>query len=141
MEKHIIQKLLEKSADNKLTTYSGRGMFGQECLAVVTEQSMQYVCADLIKAAGKTLSPQEQDELVEALRSMRQDQLRRDSCVFYFPGIKYVNDEDLDEKLDEVKEALDTINECLGGCDVDQLKQLLKMLNPVVELTSKFRCE
>ncbi len=67
--------------------YSGRGMFGKECLAFTAERetSSFAVAADLMAAAidaGEDFV----EPLIKAMRGIRTDSLGR-GTVFYFPRV------------------------------------------------------
>lgn len=81
-----LQDIIEM-AGYETRTYSGRGMFGKECLAFTadSETSSFAVAADLMAAAidaGEDfIAP-----VIEAMRGIRTDSLGR-GTVFYFPGV------------------------------------------------------
>ena len=65
--------------------YSGRGMYGKECLAFTADGEEFAVAADLMEAAldaGEDfIAP-----VLAAMRGIRTDSLGR-GTVFYFPGV------------------------------------------------------
>ncbi len=65
-------------------SYSGRGMYGKECLAVSCENPVETVL-DVIWAASNI---QEVERVVTALRGSRTDSLGR-SEVLYFPNVEW----------------------------------------------------
>lgn len=83
---HIVQSLFNRLG-YEVCSYSGRGMYGQSCLAAfVFTDHLGKICADLLEAAqSKNLS-----ELVVAFRMMRTDNMGRQTVV-YFPDIQYFN--------------------------------------------------
>jgi len=81
-----LQNIIEM-AGYETRTYSGRGMFGKECLAFTAERetSSFAVAADLMAAAidaGEDfIAP-----VIEAMRGIRTDSLGL-GTVFYFPSV------------------------------------------------------
>ena len=83
---HTIQKLLSQK-EYEVRSYSGRGMYGQYCLATtILHSSIGEVCADLLEVAEQ----HELADLVSAFRSLRTDNMGNGTVV-YFPGIKYID--------------------------------------------------
>jgi hypothetical protein len=85
-------------------SYSGRGMYGEECLAVTLEvgQTPFRFFADMLDQVASLVSSgmngEETDHLLDAissleacLRSAQTDSMGRGTVV-YFPGTKYVED-------------------------------------------------
>ena len=80
-KKHLLQRFLE--ADGlQCQSYSGRGMSGQTCLAVVTP------LGDLMAAVACTTELNSED-ICEAVRGIRFDALGYDT-IYYFPEIPFV---------------------------------------------------
>jgi len=81
-----LQDIIEM-AGYETRSYSGRGMYGKECLAFTTERetSSFAVAADLIAAAidaGEDFI----EPVLAAMRGVKTDSLGR-GAVFYFPSI------------------------------------------------------
>lgn len=101
MEKHIVQILLEAfleedgpgNRDIKLMSYSGRSMYGKECLAVTGFSGVGDVAGAVFHALSLYApSPESEDDLQDlasSFKGCRQDSLGHDKVV-YFPDVKYV---------------------------------------------------
>ena len=111
MEKHIIQTLLESTIEDagpdspiSLRSYSGRCMYGADCLGV-TAEDVTVVYKELISALlnGAKLDRFQKTEIMDALEGVRTDNMGRDQIV-YFPGIEFVDggEQDESESEDEV---------------------------------------
>lgn len=73
-----------ESAGYQTRTYSGRGMYGKECLAVsLHDVSEQEFYADLIEKTDGSDAKQ----VSSALRNARMDNLGR-GTILYFPSIQ-----------------------------------------------------
>ncbi len=100
MAKHKIQVLAE-GAELDVRSYSGRGMYGRECLAIEGASAMDIIASMLEKISEEGDDAAEAaSDLSEALRRSSQDSMGRD-MVLYFPHIKFVGEEDEDEDEDE----------------------------------------
>lgn len=103
-KKHPLQVMIESSdGDLRPQSYSGRGMYGKQCLAVVGVHA-GAVFSDLIGTAlyGE-FSTDEKDAIVMALCDVRQDSLGHDTVV-YFPRVEYVGgsgNADADDEEDD----------------------------------------
>ncbi len=99
--KHVIQEFFEDtSEDFELRKYSGRGMYGKECVGIITPslakfmahvmQSLQY------KLDSLEFDPDSTDEVVgnlaQAFKHMRTDSMGLDTIV-YFPNMEFVGEE------------------------------------------------
>lgn len=93
-ERSPLQDLLEKMSTRwaeqgmrmDVRSYSGRGMFGEECLAAVIDDLPRFM-QDLVEMA-MALDQKSKDSVVDALGKYRQDQMGH-GLVVYFPGILY----------------------------------------------------
>lgn len=91
-KEHHFQKMCEYSSF-LMRSYSGRCMYGKECLAVDLERkSVGEFFATLFEDMNDQ-QPSEEDKeaFAEALRSHRTDHLGR-GIIIYFPDIPYTDD-------------------------------------------------
>jgi len=88
------QELL-RSAELSPMSYSGRGMMGKRCLAVVTKSQGKLFSSVLTAIVDQGLSPADINDYAEAFESMRSDSMGHD-IVFYFPTVEFDEDEDED---------------------------------------------
>ena len=111
MAKHIMQEAVE-DAGYETRSYSGRGMFGKECLGVEVDRgSMGSFIADVIDTLHSRVDSSGDDEEAEAevddafdavaqgFRRMNTDSMGLGS-ILYFPGVPF-EDEDADDDEDE----------------------------------------
>lgn len=84
---HALESLSNEDDSFRVSSYSGRGMHGTECLSVSCSRIgplvagvMRYLPLD----RGSDV-----DQVAEAFEDLAQDSLGR-GIVVYFPGIKYV---------------------------------------------------
>jgi hypothetical protein len=98
--KHKVQELAE-GAELDVRSYSGRGMYGRECLAIEGSSAMDIMASLLerISEEGEDAAEAASD-LSEALRRSSQDSMGRD-MVLYFPGIPFVSEDADEEDNDE----------------------------------------
>jgi hypothetical protein len=85
------QEVLE-DAGYETRDYSGRGMCGQKCLAVVTSDSIGQIFSEVLYQ----LSSKDEDsnlhfDCAKAFKKMCSDNMGHD-MVYYFPGISYENE-------------------------------------------------
>lgn len=86
--KSNLQNLIEL-ASYEARSYSGRAMYGKECIAVDLDGSAFEFFADLLHYAEED---SDRECLEEALRAARTDQMGRGTVV-YFPGTEYFDDD------------------------------------------------
>ena len=99
MAKHKIQVLAE-GAELDVRSYSGRGMYGRECLAIEGSSAMDIIASMLEKISEEDEDAAEAaSDLSEALRRSSQDSMGRD-MVLYFPHIKFEEEGEEDEEED-----------------------------------------
>lgn len=99
MDKHTLQLLLERTdlADN-LRSYSGRAMYGKECLGVdVPQGGLGGFVADVIDAAVEWTQDEpdgdrDMGDVAQAFRDMRTDSMGLGTIV-YFPRVPFVGDD------------------------------------------------
>lgn len=91
--KHPLQRLLE-SAEVEVIPYSGRAMYGKQCLATVASG----VLSKLVEAClyqGEYMVRSDKQAIVDAMRQVRTDSLGHDT-VTYFPNVEHIDeDEDM----------------------------------------------
>lgn len=97
MKEFSLQDLLEAS-DLCPFSYSGRSMYGKNCLAVTLDTGGPLsLAAQLLEAARDRLTDETEasvetlDNLIEVLQSARTDAMGR-GTVFYFPEIPFVSE-------------------------------------------------
>ena len=96
---------LEKILYNlpKMTTYSGRGMFGKRCVAFYTSSISEFFSCLFVSASGIRHNV---EEISEFILNMHYDQLGRD-LIIYFPKydcLEIVEADDDEEEDDEEEE-------------------------------------
>ena len=64
--------------------YSGRGMYGEQCLAVVTDDSAFVFCANVMNEDEE----ETRNELANILHATKEDSMGRSSIIFYWPRMK-----------------------------------------------------
>lgn len=86
-EKHPLQQLIEDTCRDT-RSYSGRGMYGKECLGVVLDDSnVGQLVADLVDAAVEN-GLDDPEPVVTGLRSWASDRMGH-GTIIYFPGVPY----------------------------------------------------
>ncbi len=97
----------------KVFNYSGRGMYGKQCLAVnLAGNEVMFLCADMLEYVVDNPEVVEFGalEFSDAIRSMKTDNLGMGS-VIYFPEIEFVDDESAEE------ESVEPVGEnCCQNC-------------------------
>jgi hypothetical protein len=87
---HPLQTLLEGyAADLEIREYSGRGMSGERCLAVVG--SLSQIFAAVVEGClheASDMAPDDRTDIEDAMRQMRTDAMGYDTVV-YWPGVPY----------------------------------------------------
>jgi hypothetical protein len=101
--KHPIQVAVENT-EHPTRSYSGRGMFGADCLGVTISCSLGSFIADVMNSTLDRFSDYDDQpaagEVAEAFRSMRTDSMGHDTIV-YFPGIPYTVDDAGEDEEEE----------------------------------------
>lgn len=84
---HPVYRLL-KQAGLKSEAYSGRGMYGQECLAVIVDFFRECIAAitKVLLSESLKLSEDDADKVVECMESFSNDNMGF-GVVIYFPWI------------------------------------------------------
>jgi hypothetical protein len=111
MENNSLQSVLESIAlaesDYQVRSYSGRGMYGDTCLAVTIRGNLFELFAQVLRVLdGDRTNLTE--EVADAFSMARQDDMGRGTVV-YFPGVKYV------EAASDEEDESDP--EACPGCD------------------------
>lgn len=101
MSKHIIQKILEKiNSDSfeeecyELKNYSGKGMYGKQCLAVVTStEEFGNLLSEITKTAFEMFEDDEathieQQDFFRSLRTINWDSFGL-KMIVYFPSVHF----------------------------------------------------
>lgn len=96
MAKSVLQTVLE-AADYEVRGYSGRGMCGKECLAVVTGQTPGELFAGVLRGLAETA--EDIEGLADSVERMRSDSMGHDA-VYYFPGTEYTDEDEDEEPLE-----------------------------------------
>lgn len=95
IEPTAMQELLE-AAELKTRAYSGRYMYGKDCLGVDVDG-----IGTLLLAVAEFVTDDNRAEILETLRGTRSDAMGLGTIV-YFPGTPYVGESDIcDEDEDE----------------------------------------
>jgi len=85
----------DSQADVRVQTYSGRGMYGKECLGFTTNDPIGATAEIVGNIAEEDL----RDRVVVAFQNTRQDSMGHETII-YFPGVKPELTEDLSQSPD-----------------------------------------
>ncbi len=99
-KKHALQETLE-SIGAEIRSYSGRCMYGEECLAV-TDFDIGPLFAEILRSVDRD----DVEEVAEAVESFKTDSLGR-GTVIYFPGTPFYDEDAENEDSDEVEDEED----------------------------------
>lgn len=93
--KHLLQSLLE-NASLDVTSYSGRGMYGKECLGVTIGSIGEFMTSYTMALFGyyDELNGAH-DEVVGAVQCLRIDSLGM-GIIVYFPNVPFTDEEEDD---------------------------------------------
>lgn len=82
------QQVIEaiKDAGYDTRSYSGRGMFGKECLGVTTDNPIKMVCEVIAAFSVKVNDIETVEELTKVLGKAQTDSMGRDTIV-YWPSL------------------------------------------------------
>jgi hypothetical protein len=86
MDKSRLQAILEEAFGEQVRSYSGRGMYGRECLALDTDKEAGEVFVAVLEAIE---GEHDTTELQNAFQDMRSDQMGM-GRIFYWPAVAYV---------------------------------------------------
>lgn len=84
---HPLQQIFE-DAGVHTRSYSGRAMYGSQCLAIVVAD-----WRDVLYTIVEGVDDENRDALAEAVSKVKLDSMGREMVV-YFPGIPFVDQED-----------------------------------------------
>lgn len=106
MAKHSLQTMLEDVGAD-IRSYSGRGMYGKECLGVdIPRGGLGEFLASVIEG-----TPEDHvSDIAQAFRGMQTDQMGLGTIV-YFPDVSFTSDEE--EEDDETFTDDDDVDEAL----------------------------
>ena len=112
-----LQKILEDN-DYECRSYSGRGMYGKECLGVTIDSDKNIFSIGLM--VGQELG---HNDYIEDIDDVRYDNMGL-GTIIYWPRIKYnsnskVTDESIRERMEKVKDQFR--NEETGEIDAFEL--------------------
>lgn len=100
---HPLQKLIEsENNDFYCRSYSGRSMFGNECLGIECD-SLNQLIGWVISNINQLEDLDEHEEIANAFLNFKFDSLGQRTIV-YFTTIKYTDDEDEGDEEEEDKE-------------------------------------
>lgn len=93
------QELIDvlESAGYEPRSYSGRSMYGKECVGVTTDDSAVDV---LINCLGVAVEPERIDDICDLFRHYNEDSMGR-SSIIYFPRVEWEGDNDDDDEESE----------------------------------------
>lgn len=102
-EKHPLQEILE-NAGYEVRSYSGRGMYGVECLdATISPSNVGQLIADVIDAVIELTEsipdsdgPTNVDDVSKAFKSFRQDSMGYDVIV-YWEKVKFFDEDESED--------------------------------------------
>ncbi len=92
--KHSLQVVFEEAQVPGVRSYSGRGMFGKECLGVDIDcGKLGNFIARVIQGMQCQEGAENIDALTEAFEHMAQDQMGK-GIIVYFPDVPFTADEE-----------------------------------------------
>ncbi len=94
--KSKLQEIFE-AAEFNVRSYSGRGMFRRECLAITTDLDLGQVFAAVLEGVQGN---DDTMEIQEAFQNMRTDQMGLGS-VIYFPDVQFGTEDAMFEDEDD----------------------------------------
>ena len=99
---HALQTAIESHGEYTCRAYSGRMMFGRNCLGVVVENGD---IGNLIAHIVDNLDETTQGDIADGVRSMRTDSMGLQTIV-YFPSVSYIDpDVFADDNCDDEGES------------------------------------
>ena len=94
MDKHPLQKMIEDTGIGEVRWYSGRGMYGKECLGVTLSRGeFGYLLSELMKLCIDA-DPDNEGETenaaiaAEAVKDMNWDSMGHDT-IAYWPAVHF----------------------------------------------------
>lgn len=100
-----LQQLIEE-AGYETRSYSGRGMYGKECLGVCTENVNVIAFIYDIMETSFDQDRADLEEDIMQIREAKTDSMGK-GMIVYFPNVPYNKDEDEDEEEDEEEESVE----------------------------------
>lgn len=94
-EKHVLQEILE--GEFEVRSYSGRGMYGRECLGVDVGRGE---LGELLAVVVENVEEDDRYEVAQVLRGMATDSMGL-GMIVYFPGVPFFDDGSDDDEEDE----------------------------------------
>lgn len=99
MEKSALQLALESLRETcdqvfDIRSYSGRGMYGKECLAITGDDIDMFRFGLLL--GSTTMNEADVDDLIHEADNMKQDSMGL-GTVYYWPRVPYVQGENDEE--------------------------------------------
>lgn len=114
MNKRPLQLAIENSGEFRCRKYSGRGMYGSQCLGV--EVNMDHSLGDLLGEIVAYVDDDNRDEISDALRKLRTDSLGLGEIV-YFPGVPFTEEDD--EELEDCEFCgAENGDKCASDCEL-----------------------
>ena len=83
-----------KSAGLEPRSYSGRGMFGKECVGAICGESTLAILDVIEEAIGENDDPDATLDLIKELRRFRTDSMGRTSMIMYWPHMTWEGGEE-----------------------------------------------
>lgn len=121
MDKHPLQSLIEDGInrgdihDCKVRSYSGRAMYGKECLGVDIDcGGLGSLMSGIVESIAQLVNEHADDDNVDAvmdeiseiargMKSLRSDQMGL-GTIFYFTDVPFVDDEDEEDEDGEAED-------------------------------------
>jgi hypothetical protein len=111
MKPELLKELIE-DAEFEARSYSGRGMYGRECVGISLDAGDELVIgAKVMKAAverNEQLDPHDEDiidldDVIELFDRASTDALGR-GTILYFPSVEWTGEDDDEEEDDDLDE-------------------------------------
>ena len=101
MDKHPLQQLCE-DIDIDCRSYSGRAMYGKECLGIDVDRLGLFIASVItgMQDVHMETDPDLAGAVAEAFEGMRTDQMGL-GTIIYFPGIPFVTGDEDDDSENE----------------------------------------
>lgn len=108
--KHPLQSLLD-NADLETRSYSGRAMYGRNCLGVELDSLGDFFekLGEALLEQGEDIDRQDRWKITEGLRSAKWDNMGL-GMIVYFTSVPYTDEEgDEEDEEDEEGESPETV--------------------------------
>lgn len=86
MSQQELIDILEQYDIEVRSNYSGRGMYGAECVGFVVNEDV--LLATVAEMVAEIEDEDERQELARLFRRAKTDSMGRDSVIVYFPSVK-----------------------------------------------------